>query len=112
MPTNADVGQLYQELLKLFEAAQQLQAQSTQLLDVARQTRVSVLAVSDAPVPDDAPTPPVAGVPLSPEQTLDAMITLLADFSLETQMAITKALALGMATTARARLSVKHPPVA
>jgi hypothetical protein len=106
MPDTTNVAQLYQELLQLFEAAQHLQAQSTHLLEDACRARPAIPAVSDAVVPLDAI------VALSPEQTLDAMIVLLSDFSLETQVAITKALALGMAATARTRLHVKRPSVA
>ena len=106
MPDTTNVTQLYHELLQLFEAAQQLQAQSAQLLEEACQARAVMPAVSDATVPLDS------NVALSPEQTLDAMIGLLSDFSLETQVAITKALALGMVTTVRTRLQVKRPSVA
>jgi hypothetical protein len=106
MPDTTNVTQLYHELLQLFEAAQQLQAQSAHLLEEACRARAVMPAVSDAPVPLDS------HVALSPEQTLDAMIGLLSDFSLETQVAITKALALGMAATTRAYLDVKRPPVA
>jgi hypothetical protein len=125
MPNNSDtdtqqgcVVQLYAELLELFEEAQQLQAQSMNLLNAASTMRASILeascdSVPDAtPAPDDQSAPPTARVAPTPEQTLDAMISLLGDFSLETQIALTKALALGVAITAQARLRIKRPPVA
>lgn len=106
MPDTINVAELYTELLQLFEAAQHLQAQSTQLLDDGCRTCAAVPVVNDVAIPFDAEAA------ASPEQALDAMIVLLSDFSLETQVAITKALALGMAATARAQLNVKHPLVA
>lgn len=108
MPDTTNVAQLYYELLQLFDAAQQLQAQSAHLLEDVCRTRAAIPEVADQ---DDLAVPD-ANVALSPEQTLDAMILLLSEFSLETQVTITKALALGMAATARTRLNIKHPPAA
>src|SRR3954451_22788801 len=100
MPDTTNVAQLYDELLQLFDAAQQLQAQSAHLLDDVCRTRAAIPDVADdLTVPD-------AGVVLSPEQTLDAMIIMLSEFSLETQVTIAKALALGLAATARTWLDI------
>jgi signal transduction histidine kinase len=109
MPNTSDAGQpeLYIELLQLFEQARQLQTQSTQLLALARQDAGDVQAV---PADPEAHTAPDA--PRSLEETLDSIITLLAACSFENQVTIIKTLALGMASAARARADVKHPPTA
>jgi hypothetical protein len=101
------VAQLYAELLQLFEQARQLQTQSAHLLSVAHQDSGYVLGRAVGPEPD---TP--AAATLSPEETLDTIITLLAECSFETQVNIMKTLALGIASQARARADIKHPPTA
>lgn len=115
MPRNVDadqseqISQLYAELLQLFQEARQLQTQSAYLLAVAHQ------ACADSPgTPAGAEphAPADDNAPLSPEETLDSMITLLAAFSFHTQVSIVKALALGMASAARARADIKHPSTA
>jgi len=99
--------QLYTELLQLFEEARQLQTESTHLLAVARQ------ASSDVPAAYASPEArPSTDAPLSPEETLDSIITLLVACSFERQVHIVKSLALAIASEARARASVKHPPTA
>jgi hypothetical protein len=90
---------LFVELLDLFAQARQLQEESTQIL--ARQ------GASDVP---DAATAPDA--PRSPEETLACIVTLLAACSFENQVTIVKALALGIASAARTRAHVTHPPTA
>jgi hypothetical protein len=50
--------------------------------------------------------------PLSPEETLDHIIMMLAACSFERQVHIIKTLALAMASEARARAHIKHPPTA
>jgi len=118
MSNNSDVHEighlpvLYLELIRLFEQARQLQEESTQLLDRARQIRATISSADQDAIPDDAPALDTADVSLSPGEALDEIITLLGDFSLETQMAITKALGLGLAATARAQLNPKRPLVA
>jgi hypothetical protein len=101
------VAQLYTELLELFEEARQLQTQSAHLLSGTRQDSGDIPAAPASPV---SRTPEAA--PLSPEETLDTIITLLAACSFESQVNIMKTLALGMARVARARADVKRPPAA
>jgi len=100
-------AQLYTELLQLFEEARQLQTQSTHLLAVAHQASGDVPAAYSGPE-----APPSTDTPLSPEETLDAIIILLAACSFERQVHIMKTLALAIASEARARANVKHPPTA
>lgn len=113
MPKLEDAGQpeqitqLYTELLQLFEEARQLQAQSTHLLAVARQGSGDVPTVYPHPVSRAS-----IDAPLSPEETLDSILLLLAACSFERQVQIMKTLALAMASVARARANVKHPPTA
>ena len=102
--SHTNIPALYAELLELFEQARQIQTESTQLLAVARKEARDVQAVPEA---DAAP-----GAPRSPEETLDCIVTLLAACSFENQVTIVKTLALGIASTARARANVKHPPTA
>ena len=112
MQDDADANQndgttrLYDELQQLFEEAQDLHTQSMYLLAVARRMHVET-----APTPQPAATA-AAPAELSPEETLDRIVALLAAFPFETQVAITKALALGMVSVARSRLAVKRPPAA
>jgi hypothetical protein len=132
MPKAVDTGQpeqmaqLYTELLRLFEEARQLQAHSTHLLAVARQasgdvptveTQPESCASTDAPLsPEEVYTRPEShastDAPLSSEETLDSIMILLAACSFERQVHIVKSLALAMASIARARANVKHPPAA
>jgi hypothetical protein len=113
MPDNSDanqpkqVAQLFTELLQLFEQARQLQTQSTHLLAVARPDSGDVPAANASPESGTS-----ADMALSPEETLDSIITLLAVCSFESQVNIMKTLALHMARVARARADVKHPPTA
>jgi hypothetical protein len=113
MPNNSDadqpehVAQLYAELLQLFAEARQLQTQSAHLLAMARPDSGEVPARRANP---ESRTH--ADAPLSPEETLDSIITLLAVCSFESQVNIVKTLALHMAREARARADVKHPPTA
>jgi hypothetical protein len=113
MPDNSDatqpkqVAHLYTELLQLFEQARQLQTQSTHLLAVARPDSGDVPAARA-----NRESRTHADAPLSPEETLDSIITLLAVCSFESQVNIVKTLALHMAREARVRADVKHPPTA
>jgi hypothetical protein len=106
--TDADqvqhVARVYAELQQLFEEAQQLQIESAQILALAHQDSGNVLERAVSPELGTA-----AAAPLSPEETLDSVIALLASCSFETQVNIIKTLALCMASVARARADIRHP---
>ena len=104
---NANVAKLYVELVGLFEQTQVLLTQSAQIVGLADQGSSEVPGVADS---RELHTP--IDTPLSPEETLDSIITLLAACSFETQVNIVKTLALEMAKIARSRAEVKYPATA